>query len=240
MAIYNIKLSNILYDWQLSMASFRFGETYLLHIRPFVVNKKKESTRVRIVRAVLLSTKFWEQSWIEVFPLWVGTKIRICADQKTADLSFSKSEINYITSSNLKNARDVWVWEKRQEQRRTRDWASSIQSIRVLCVRQKRSHRGFFVMLKSFCEIDLTSRLAVCDFLAWFPWLGPSVCVCMLFLCLTAANSVSLHLIVSCSSCWGLSLINTLKTTKSLIRHDFVLVFAYRLLNDRRLLVVEL
>ena len=39
MAIYNIKLSNILYDWQLSMASFRFCETYLLHIRPFVVNK---------------------------------------------------------------------------------------------------------------------------------------------------------------------------------------------------------
>ena len=39
MAIYNIKLSNILYDWQLSMASFRFLETYLLHIRPFVVNK---------------------------------------------------------------------------------------------------------------------------------------------------------------------------------------------------------
>ena len=39
MAIYNVKLSNILYDWQLSMASFRFCETYLLHIRPFVVNK---------------------------------------------------------------------------------------------------------------------------------------------------------------------------------------------------------
>ena len=39
MAIYNINLSNILYDWQLSMASFRFCETYLLHIRPFVVNK---------------------------------------------------------------------------------------------------------------------------------------------------------------------------------------------------------
>jgi len=38
MAIYNIKLSNILYDWQLSMASFHFCETYLLHIRPFVVN----------------------------------------------------------------------------------------------------------------------------------------------------------------------------------------------------------
>jgi len=39
MAIYNIKLSNILYHWQLSMASFCFCETYLLHIRPFVVNK---------------------------------------------------------------------------------------------------------------------------------------------------------------------------------------------------------
>jgi len=39
MAIYHIELSNILYDWQLSMASFRFCETYLLHIRPFVVNK---------------------------------------------------------------------------------------------------------------------------------------------------------------------------------------------------------
>jgi len=35
MAIYNIKLSNILYDWQLSIASFRFCKTYLLHIRPF-------------------------------------------------------------------------------------------------------------------------------------------------------------------------------------------------------------
>jgi len=39
MAIYNLKLSNILFDWQLSMASFRFCETYLLHIRPFMVNK---------------------------------------------------------------------------------------------------------------------------------------------------------------------------------------------------------
>jgi len=29
-AIYHIKLSNILYDWKLSMASFRFCETYLL------------------------------------------------------------------------------------------------------------------------------------------------------------------------------------------------------------------
>jgi len=27
---YNIKLSNILYHWELSMASFRFCETYLL------------------------------------------------------------------------------------------------------------------------------------------------------------------------------------------------------------------
>jgi len=39
MAIYNTKLSNILYDWQLTMASFRFCETHLLHIKPFVVNK---------------------------------------------------------------------------------------------------------------------------------------------------------------------------------------------------------
>jgi len=36
---YNIKLSNILYHWLLSMASFRFCETYLLHIKPLVVNK---------------------------------------------------------------------------------------------------------------------------------------------------------------------------------------------------------
>ena len=28
-----------MYDWQLSMASFRFCETYLLHINPFVVDK---------------------------------------------------------------------------------------------------------------------------------------------------------------------------------------------------------
>ena len=28
-----------MYYWQLSMASFRFCETYLLHIKPFVVNK---------------------------------------------------------------------------------------------------------------------------------------------------------------------------------------------------------
>ena len=35
----NIKLSNILYHWQLSMASFRFCKTCLLHIKPFVVNK---------------------------------------------------------------------------------------------------------------------------------------------------------------------------------------------------------
>jgi len=37
MANFNIKLSNILYHWQLSMASFRFCETCLLHIEPFVV-----------------------------------------------------------------------------------------------------------------------------------------------------------------------------------------------------------
>jgi len=39
LANYNMKLSNILYHWLLSMASFRFCETYLLHIKPFVVNK---------------------------------------------------------------------------------------------------------------------------------------------------------------------------------------------------------
>jgi len=39
MANYKIKLSNILHQWQLSMASFRFCETCLLHIKPFVVNK---------------------------------------------------------------------------------------------------------------------------------------------------------------------------------------------------------
>jgi len=33
---YNIELSNIFYHWQLSMASFRFWETYLLHIKLFV------------------------------------------------------------------------------------------------------------------------------------------------------------------------------------------------------------
>jgi len=39
LANYNIKLSNILYHWLLSIASFGFCETYLLHIKPFVVNK---------------------------------------------------------------------------------------------------------------------------------------------------------------------------------------------------------
>jgi len=38
-ANYNIKLSNIWYHWQLSMASLRLCETCLLHIKPFVVNK---------------------------------------------------------------------------------------------------------------------------------------------------------------------------------------------------------
>ena len=38
MANFNIKLSNILYQWQFSMASFRFCATCLLHIKPFVVN----------------------------------------------------------------------------------------------------------------------------------------------------------------------------------------------------------
>jgi len=38
-ANYTIKLRNILYHWQLSMASFHFCETCLLHIKPFVVNK---------------------------------------------------------------------------------------------------------------------------------------------------------------------------------------------------------
>ena len=35
---YIIKSSNILYHWQLSMDSFRFCQTCLLHIKPFVVN----------------------------------------------------------------------------------------------------------------------------------------------------------------------------------------------------------
>ena len=39
MANYNITLSNIQHHWQLSIASFRFCETYLLHIKPFVVNR---------------------------------------------------------------------------------------------------------------------------------------------------------------------------------------------------------
>jgi len=38
-ANYNIKSSNILYHWQLLMASFRFCQTHLLHIKPLVVNK---------------------------------------------------------------------------------------------------------------------------------------------------------------------------------------------------------
>jgi len=38
-ANYNINLSNFLYHWQLSMASFRLCETCLLHIKPFVVSK---------------------------------------------------------------------------------------------------------------------------------------------------------------------------------------------------------
>ena len=38
MANYNIKLINILFHWILSMASFRFCETYLLHIKLFVGN----------------------------------------------------------------------------------------------------------------------------------------------------------------------------------------------------------
>jgi len=44
LANYSIKLSNILYHWVLSMASFRFCETYLLHIKPFVVNKSAISS----------------------------------------------------------------------------------------------------------------------------------------------------------------------------------------------------
>jgi len=43
MANYNIKLSNVLYHWQLSMGSFRFCETCLLHIKPLAVNKSAVS-----------------------------------------------------------------------------------------------------------------------------------------------------------------------------------------------------
>ena len=43
MANYNIELSNILYHLQLSMASVRFCETSLLHIKPFVVNKPESA-----------------------------------------------------------------------------------------------------------------------------------------------------------------------------------------------------
>jgi len=39
LANYNIELSNKLYHWLLSKASFRFCETYLPHIKLFVVNK---------------------------------------------------------------------------------------------------------------------------------------------------------------------------------------------------------
>ena len=39
MVNYNIKLTNVLYHWILSMASFRFCETYLLHIKLFVGNQ---------------------------------------------------------------------------------------------------------------------------------------------------------------------------------------------------------
>ena len=39
LANYNMKLSKILYHRQLSTASFRFCETYLLHIKPFVGNQ---------------------------------------------------------------------------------------------------------------------------------------------------------------------------------------------------------
>ena len=35
-ANYNIKLSNILYEWQLSMTSFGFCETCLRHMKPFL------------------------------------------------------------------------------------------------------------------------------------------------------------------------------------------------------------
>jgi len=58
LANYNIKLSNILYHWQSSISSFRLCETYLLHIKLFVVNnsvispflggsKKRHSPRSR-------------------------------------------------------------------------------------------------------------------------------------------------------------------------------------------------
>jgi len=39
LANYSIKLNNILYHWLLSMPSFRFCETYLLHIKLFVGNQ---------------------------------------------------------------------------------------------------------------------------------------------------------------------------------------------------------
>jgi len=38
------KIDNILYDWQLSLVSFCFGETYLLHFTLFVVNNSAIST----------------------------------------------------------------------------------------------------------------------------------------------------------------------------------------------------
>jgi len=40
---YNIKFSNMLYHWLLSMASFYFCETYLLHIKLFVGNQSVNS-----------------------------------------------------------------------------------------------------------------------------------------------------------------------------------------------------
>ena len=39
---YTIKLSNISNHWKLSMPTFRFCETYLLHIKPFVFNKSAQ------------------------------------------------------------------------------------------------------------------------------------------------------------------------------------------------------
>jgi len=56
-----IKLSNMLYHWLLSMVSFRFCETYLLHIEPFVVNKSVISPFLGGGQEIilLLATNFW-------------------------------------------------------------------------------------------------------------------------------------------------------------------------------------
>ena len=106
MASYNTKLSNILYHWQLSMASFRFCETYLLHIKPFVVNKSAISPFLSGLKVLLTEFEFLFSFLFSIFPPTTETRgsgvDTLSVDTHSSEVSTQNSHVSdcrYVPSS---------------------------------------------------------------------------------------------------------------------------------------------